>query len=247
MSLAVITLGESGARVADAMRARYGEAIELRSRRDGALGQIFATCFASYRRIVCVMATGIAVRMIAPLATSKLTDPAVVVVDDACRWAISLLSGHEGGANSLAYDVAAATGAEPVITTGSETARRITVGVGCRRGIQPESVQNAVLTVLDEAGLSAKDVRCAATATLKADERGLIDGFASIDIPLLFIAAHRINAYNGPYDANPVAQRRVSLRAVAEPCALIAGRNARLLVRKRIIDGVTVAVAEEQA
>ena len=52
------------------------------------------------------MTTGIAVRYLQGLPKDKTTDPAIVVLDEGCRFAISLLSGHEGGANRLAYRVA---------------------------------------------------------------------------------------------------------------------------------------------
>lgn len=70
--------------------------------------------------LVCIMATGIVVRMIAPLLKSKECDPAVVVMDDAGTFAISLLSGHLGGANELAERCAFISGARPVITTATD-------------------------------------------------------------------------------------------------------------------------------
>jgi cobalt-precorrin 5A hydrolase len=70
--------------------------------------------------IVCVMAAGIVVRCIAGLCRSKFNDPGVVVVDEGGNFAISLLSGHIGGGNRLAHEVAAACGAAPVITTASD-------------------------------------------------------------------------------------------------------------------------------
>ena len=72
------------------------------------------------RDVVFFGAAGIAVRLLAPLLSDKMRDPAVVVVDDAGRHAISLLSGHEGGANRLATEVAAQLGAEPVVSTARE-------------------------------------------------------------------------------------------------------------------------------
>ncbi|HIJ89927.1 MAG: cobalt-precorrin 5A hydrolase [Desulfobulbaceae bacterium] len=69
---------------------------------------------------VCIMATGIVVRGIAPLLQGKEHDPCVVVVDELGRHAISLLSGHLGGGNELACRVAALCGGEPVITTASD-------------------------------------------------------------------------------------------------------------------------------
>lgn len=76
--------------------------------------------FARVDGLVFIGAAGIAVRAIAPFVADKKTDPAVVVVDDCGRYAISLLSGHVGGANELTRMVAAITGAEPVITTATD-------------------------------------------------------------------------------------------------------------------------------
>ncbi len=69
---------------------------------------------------VFIMATGIVVRIVAPFLESKERDPAVVVMDDAGTFAISLLSGHLGGANELAERCAFISGARPVITTATD-------------------------------------------------------------------------------------------------------------------------------
>ena len=69
---------------------------------------------------VLIMATGIVVRLIAPLLESKQSDPAVVTMDDAGRFAISLCSGHLGGANELAERCAFISGARAVITTATD-------------------------------------------------------------------------------------------------------------------------------
>ena len=60
------------------------------------------------------------VRSLAPLLKDKTKDPAVVVVDQAGQFAVSLLSGHLGGANDLAKQVAEILGAQAVITTATD-------------------------------------------------------------------------------------------------------------------------------
>ena len=76
--------------------------------------------FRRYEGHIFIMATGIVVRMIASLIQSKVKDPAVLVVDDHGLHVISLLSGHIGGANALAINVAECIGANPVITTATD-------------------------------------------------------------------------------------------------------------------------------
>lgn len=70
--------------------------------------------------IIYIGATGIAVRSIAPHVQDKMTDPAVLVVDDHALHCISLLSGHVGGANDWAIAIADLLGANPVITTATD-------------------------------------------------------------------------------------------------------------------------------
>jgi cobalt-precorrin 5A hydrolase len=76
--------------------------------------------FKSYDALVFVMACGIVVRSIAPYIRDKVNDPAVLVVDEKGQHVISLLSGHIGGANKLAKEVAQMTGGVPVITTATD-------------------------------------------------------------------------------------------------------------------------------
>ncbi|MGI6545261.1 MAG: cobalt-precorrin 5A hydrolase [Fastidiosipilaceae bacterium] len=78
--------------------------------------------FERYDGLIMIMAMGIVVRKIAPLLRGKEIDPAVVVLDQKARFAISLLSGHLGGANELAREVCAVLGRScvPIITTATD-------------------------------------------------------------------------------------------------------------------------------
>ena len=87
---------------------------------EGTLSEWTEEQFRSKDLLIFIGSTGIAVRSIAPYVQSKKTDPAVIVVDEQGRHAISLLSGHIGGANELTLLVAELIGAEPVITTATD-------------------------------------------------------------------------------------------------------------------------------
>ena len=101
-----------------------------------ALWRAWAECDA----LVLFLATGAAVRLLAPLLRDKRTDPGVVTVDDAGRFAVALCGGHDGGANDLAGRVAASLGATPIVTTASDGLRLpVLDSFGRALGLKPEA------------------------------------------------------------------------------------------------------------
>jgi len=93
----------------------------------GKVGDQVPALFANFEGIVAIVSLGAVVRLIAPHLGSKETDPAVVVVDEAGKFAIPMLSGHLGGANALAGHLATALGAIPVLTTASDARQTLAV------------------------------------------------------------------------------------------------------------------------
>ncbi len=87
------------------------------------IGELFRTNEA----LVCIFSLGAVIRLIAPHMKDKKTDPAVVVIDDTGKFAISTLSGHLGGANQLTEDIAKVLNASAVITTAADVNKTIAV------------------------------------------------------------------------------------------------------------------------
>jgi len=112
--IAVIQINETGKDIATTLQRELGA--KVISRTD--VGKLWK----QYDAFVFIGAMGICVRTIAPYIKDKHEDPAVVCVDSMGLNAISVLSGHIGGANDLAHEVAALIGAREVITTQSDNA-----------------------------------------------------------------------------------------------------------------------------
>ena len=85
--------------------------------------------FAAYDQLIFFVSLGAVVRLIAPHLKSKDEDPGITVVDDAGQFVIPVLSGHVGGANACAEQVAALLGATPVLTTASDVGKTIPVDI----------------------------------------------------------------------------------------------------------------------
>lgn len=113
---AIFYITENGSKLAQRLKGLYIEALILKYG-SNVVPEIWSEC----RNIVFIMATGIVVRTVAPLIKDKKTDPAVVVLDEKGKYAISLLGGHLGGANDSAREIADFLGGEAVITTASDT------------------------------------------------------------------------------------------------------------------------------
>ena len=101
--------------------------------------------FAQSGALIFVGAVGIAVRAVAPHCRSKASDPAVVVLDECGHFAVPILSGHLGGANDLARQLAAVCGAVPVITTATDANGVFAVDEWARRQgcavLEPERIK----------------------------------------------------------------------------------------------------------
>ena len=318
--------------------------------------------FHKYPRIVLFMPAGAAVRLLAPLLQHKGADPAVVSVDDAGRFAISLLSGHLGGADRLAQQVADILGATPVITSASHVTgtlavdllgqergwqleadsvdvtrasaamingepvgicqqagepdwwppdrpwpdnlrvyssleilaasscaaalvisdqvapdtgngpsyrdavgdkplvlyrpRSLVVGMGCRRGVPSEELEELLLDTFSQHNLALKSLRCIATAELKRDEPGLLRLAETYGVALQCYSSAALNGMFPPHltttdetaarptpTPSPEPHRLVGLWGVSEPAALLASGSEGLLVKKQKSARATIAVA----
>jgi cobalt-precorrin 5A hydrolase len=122
--LAAVVITAKGLRLAGRLRKGF-PSIEVFGpgalKKDG-LFKTVKRCFNACDGLLFISAAGIAVRAIAPLLKGKHLDPPVVVMDEGGRFVVSLVSGHLGGANSLAEEIAALIKATPVVTTATDVA-----------------------------------------------------------------------------------------------------------------------------
>jgi cobalt-precorrin 5A hydrolase len=146
--------------------------------------ELMSYTFSSYDTLLCVMATGIVVRAISGFLKSKTTDPAILVMDEAGDYCISLLSGHLGGGNDMARLVEKHTSAKAVITTASDVKGKLAV----------DTLAQKLGLAIDDMG-SAKDI----TAMIVNGDRVMICGKNVDNLPDYLVQDELVNVdkYDG--------------------------------------------------
>ena len=154
-----------GARLAEKISAKVGGQTFAKGKNFTKLADLVAEIFGKFDGLIFICATGIVVRMIAPHIVSKLSDPAILVIDECGRNVISLLSGHVGRANELAVEIAKAIEANPVVTTATDVEGKFPVdAIVSKFGLVPEPKEaikaiNAAILRGEDVFVVAGDVR----------------------------------------------------------------------------------------
>jgi cobalt-precorrin 5A hydrolase len=202
---------------------------------------------------IFICSTGIVIRALAPVIDDKYQDPPVIVMDENGAFVIPLLSGHEGGAGALAYNIAQAIGAQCVSTSATDYSRPVyTLGMGCDRGCPTEMLNQLYQKICSSLG---PDINFSAFASidLKANEVGLLELAEQINLPLQTFTAKALRKVEDQLSVkSDIVFKEVGCYGVAEAAALCAanaltGSPAELLITKQKNARATISVARSYA
>lgn len=187
----------------------------------GKIDEFFGTLMADYDTILCIMATGIVVRSIAPHLGHKSKDPGILVMDPDGKYVISLLSGHLGHANENTVYLAKRMNAQPVITTGTDVKGSMAVDV---------LAEKLGCTIADFT--AAKDV----TALILDDEPIALVGGEHCDttglvLPQNLVFSEKQEALSGDYSGCVVI-------SADDPLKWPSGKPVVQIVPKKIVIGI---------
>lgn len=205
--------------------------------------------FLSGERCIFICATGIVVRALAPVLKNKYTDPAVLVLDDKGQFVIPLLSGHEGGANAFAKEVADYLKAQLVITSAAEYTRAVyTIGMGCDKGC-PKSILLQLVECANEILKDGVVLSVLASIDIKQNEQGLVLLAAEFELPFKTYSADALSKVDDQLSVkSEIVFKEVGCYGVAEAAALVAaseitGSPAELILNKIKNKRATLAIA----
>ena len=132
MRIKILYFTDKGKALAERLKTVLAEHDAVTVPKGVPLAFVCGDAFADNEALVFIGAAGIAVRAVAQFVRDKLKDPPVIVIDENGSFVIPLLSGHVGGANSLALEIAEAIKAQPVITTATDVSGAFSVDVFAR-------------------------------------------------------------------------------------------------------------------
>jgi len=206
--------------------------------------------FSEGHALIFITAMGIAVRSLAAVIKNKQQDPPVLVMDEEGKFIVPLLSGHEGGANQWAKELADSINAQAVITScKAYTTPIYTVGMGCERGCSLEHLSDLLAQCLRQAGLTLEDIASINSIDIKADEAGLIRLADVKKRPYQTYSAQQLSVVENQLSTkSDYIYSVVGVYGVAESAALVAaqentGQAAELLLVKQKTDKATCAIA----
>lgn len=206
--------------------------------------------FSSGDPLILICATGIAVRTLAPVINSKREDPPVLVLDEQGQFVIPLLSGHEGGANAWAEEIANVLKAQLVMTTAKSYLKPVyTVGMGCERNCPEIELEQLLTSCLSQADMSIDMIQSINSIDIKSDEAALISLAKSLDKPYQTFDKKSLSSVEHLLSIkSDYVFEVVGVYGVAESAALyaaqkITGEEAELVFNKQKTAKATCAIA----
>jgi len=205
---------------------------------------------------IFICATGIVIRTISSVLDSKQEDPPVLVIDEKGQYVIPLLSGHEGGANRWAVDVAKDIGAQVVITSSQKYVRAqkymdpiLVVGMGCEKNCSLQKLQALFNATLQANNIYRKDIVALSSIDVKQHEPALVDLAKELDIPYVCYSAEALRTMESRLsERSEVVFNAVGCYGVAEAAALLHAQlltqgQSELIVSKHKNVHATIAIA----
>lgn len=118
-------------------------------------------------------------------------------------------------------------------------------GIGCRKGVTPDAVSEAIATALERCRVSRSQIDALSTELSKSSEAAILATAESLALPLVFVSHSEMELVAGHTLTS--STRVIALKgvpSVAETAALAAaGRSARLLAPRITTKTVTCAIA----
>lgn len=124
--------------------------------------------------------------------------------------------------------------------------KNIVIGIGCKKGSSKEKIIFAIKDILKELNISYKAIRVIGTVDIKKDEIGIIESAKYFDVPLKIIQRDEIKKIQDRFEKSEFVEKTIGVTSVSAPCSVLSSeKNGKLLVEKKIYEGITLSVFQE--
>ncbi len=124
--------------------------------------------------------------------------------------------------------------------------KSLTVGIGCRKEVPYEVIASVFKEACTEASVDTRAVRQLATIELKSKEPGIIALGKQLDVPVRIVDLESIKRVQNCFKGSDFVEKTIGVRAVAEPCAMLAAGKGKMRLMRYANNGVTIAIWEEE-
>ncbi len=120
------------------------------------------------------------------------------------------------------------------------------LGIGCKRGVGPEKVEQAACEAMERIKVPYEAIKAVASIDVKKREPGLLKFCGKYKLEFRTFRAEELELAEGAFASSEFVKSAVGVDNVCERSAVLSSKNGRLVLRKTIYDGVTIAFAEEK-
>lgn len=123
--------------------------------------------------------------------------------------------------------------------------QNLVLGVGCRRGITEEKIEETVKKVLDKYEINSHRIKKITSIDLKKEEPGLVAAAKHWKLPFETFSSEELQKTEGEFSCSAFVNQITGVDNVCERSAVLGSRGGVLLIKKQAREGVTVACALE--
>lgn len=124
--------------------------------------------------------------------------------------------------------------------------KNLVLGIGCKQGTAKVEIKNAIEAFLLKNKKSLLAIKCLATIDLKKNEEGLLEACYEYGLELKIIPRFEIESIEKDYTYSEFVKKKVGIASVAEPCSVLGAIKGRLICKKTVYPGITLALSEEE-
>ncbi|QEK11816.1 cobalt-precorrin 5A hydrolase [Crassaminicella thermophila] len=123
--------------------------------------------------------------------------------------------------------------------------KNIVIGIGCRRKKPVDKIIEAIEDSLISLNISKKSIKHIATVDVKKNEEGIIQAAKLLGVPLVIVDREKIKEVEDQFKGSEFVKKRIGVCAVSEPVAFLSSESGQMIQKKKVYDGITIAVFRE--